>query len=101
MSKPTDYPALRRATVDTVLRGPGETSPELRQKIARGEAPTEMHALVEKIRHAPYSITDEDVAALTQRGRSEDELFEIIIAAAVGAAGERLDAALRALEDVD
>jgi hypothetical protein len=93
------YDELRRATAATVLRGPGQTTKDLRQRLARGDAPDSMQALVEKIRHAPASITDDDVAALAQRGYTADELFEIIIATTLGAAGERLDAALKALEE--
>jgi alkylhydroperoxidase family enzyme len=55
-------------------------------------------ALVEKIRSRAYTVTDRDLDAL--RGDyTDDQLFEIIVAAAFGAAQERLAAAYRALED--
>ena len=44
-------------------------------------------------------MTDEDIDALRARF-SEDQLFEVIVAAALGAAEFRLTAALNALEDV-
>ena len=43
-------------------------------------------------------MTDADVDAL-RRQYSEDQLFEIIVAAAFGAASDRLAAAHRALEE--
>ena len=89
---------LREATALAVLRGPGTTSADLRQAVARGEAPDDLGALVEKIRAHAWRVTDEEVAALAGR-YSEDQLFEIIVAAALGAADERLRAGLRALED--
>jgi hypothetical protein len=42
-------------------------------------------------------VTDEDWAALRAKV-DEDGQFELVVAAALGAAGERLDAALAALE---
>lgn len=44
-----------------------------------------------------YRVTDEDIAALKQR-YTEDEIFEFVIAASLGASQRRLDAGLRALE---
>ena len=42
-------------------------------------------------------VTDEDVAELRSSGLSEDEIFELTVAAAVGAGLERLYAGLRTL----
>lgn len=97
------YRALQQATLDAVLRGPGTTSPALRQQVARGEAPAEapaeLQALVRKIRTEAWRVTDEDWAPLAAR-YSEDELFELVVAAVVGAADHRLQAALRVWEQL-
>jgi hypothetical protein len=88
-----------RAVEESVLRGEGHTPPALRQAAAaRGELPPELAALVEKIHQHAYRVTDEELTALRAR-YSEDELFEIIVASALGAATTRLQAGLRALED--
>ena len=92
------FRAERRATVQAALEGPGATSPELRQSLARGEPPSELAVLVEKIRRHAYRITDEDLDALRDR-YTEDQLFEVIVAAVIGAAEERLRAAQRVLEE--
>jgi hypothetical protein len=89
---------LKDATAAALLRGPGASPVELRQACARGEAPAELRALVEKIQRHAYKVTDADLAALRAK-YSEDELFELITAAAFGAADRRLAAGLRALED--
>ena len=90
--------SFRHATAAAVFDGDGETSCELRRAVARGEAPPSLAALVEKIRSRACSITDADIDAL--RGEySDDQLFEVIVAATVGAASERVAAALRALEE--
>lgn len=89
---------LRNTTASALLQGPGVTPAELRQAIAAGHSPEELDTLVQKIRSHAYTVTDSDLDSL--RGRyTEDQLFEIIVAAAFGAAQERLSAAHRALED--
>jgi len=89
---------LREATSAALLRGAGACAAELRQACARGEAPDDLRALVEKIDRHAYEVTDEDLAALRAQ-YSEEQLFEIIVAAAFGAADRRLRAGLRALEE--
>jgi hypothetical protein len=89
--------ALQRATRRTVLDGPGDVDLVVRQQIARGEAPAELAALVRKVRDHAYRVTEADLEALRPR-YSEDQLFEIIVAAALGAAEHRLERALSAVE---
>jgi alkylhydroperoxidase family enzyme len=48
------------------------------------------------LRHA-YRVTDAQVETLRAAGLSEDEIFELTVATAVGAGLERLDAGLEAL----
>ena len=92
------YAPLRNATASSLLRGPGAIAPEVRQTIAEGRPPEALATLVQKIQTRAYTVTDEDLDAL--RGRyTEDQLFEIVVAAAFGAARARLAAAQRALEE--
>ena len=88
--------ALQRATRDNVLDGPGLIDPSLRRQIALGQPPPELTVLVEKIRNHAYTVTDADVDALRAR-YSDDQLFELIVAAALGAADHRLQRALAVL----
>jgi alkylhydroperoxidase family enzyme len=92
------FAALRNATASAFFHGSGATPTELREAIATGTPPRDLVDLVEKIWSRAYVVTDQDLNAL-RTGYSEDQLFEIIVAAAVGAAQERLAAACRALED--
>src|SRR5438093_13085854 len=91
------FRGLRAATAAAVLEGPGRTAPALRQETARGSVPADLAPLVEKIRLHAWRITDEELAALRAR-YSEDELFELVVAASLGAADTRLRAGMRALE---
>jgi alkylhydroperoxidase family enzyme len=90
------FGTFREATAEALLRSPAATPPQLRQAVARGEPPPELAVLVEKIRRHAYKVTDADLDALRAR-YTEDQLFEIVVAAAFGAARERLEAGLRAL----
>jgi alkylhydroperoxidase family enzyme len=89
---------LQHATHSTVVEGPGHTDPGLRQHVASGSAPPELASLIAKIRDHAYRVTDADVDALRAK-YTEDQLFEIIVAAALGAAEHRLTRALAVVEE--
>lgn len=94
MSQPSQLQgATRRAVVD----GPGAVEADVRRQVAAGRPPSELAVLVQKIRDHAYKVTDADVDALRAR-YTEDQLFELIVAAAVGAAEDRLKDALAAVE---
>ncbi|MGI9659542.1 MAG: hypothetical protein ACR2OD_11585 [Gaiellaceae bacterium] len=97
--------SLRRA----VSEGPGHTEASLRQAVSAHAAahchgepssglPDDLVGYVDKVALHAYKVTDDDVEALKLAGRSEDEIFEVTVAAAVGAALERLEIGLRALD---
>ncbi len=87
---------LRKAVFD----GPGRTDPAMRQSAATGEALTEPWlSYTAKIRDEPWGVTDSDIENLRAAGHSEDEIFEMTVAAAVGASLRTLDAGLLALGD--
>ena len=90
--------SLQRATYDAVVERPGRVDSALRRDVALGRAPRELAPLVEKIRDHAYRVTDADIDALRSR-YTEDQLFELIVAAALGAADHRLQRALAALGD--
>ena len=92
------FASLRNATSAAVLRSAGTVPADLRRAIAAGQPPAELAPLIEKIRSRAHTVSDQDVEALKHR-YTEDQLFEIIVAAALGAADERRSAARRVLED--
>jgi hypothetical protein len=97
--------ALRRAVFESHAR----TDPPTRKSAASGPPPTRKSAAsggclaeparsyVAKVRDQSYRITDGDIEVLATAGLSEDEIFEITVAAALGAALRSLDAGLQAL----
>jgi len=85
---------LRRAVFDS----PGACDPAERAAAASGDAvPPPLEAYVAKVRGAAYRITDADVAALKAAGCSEEKIFEVTVAAAVGTALRGLEAGLDAM----
>ena len=97
--KPDPYAAQRDGVLQTVLEGAGESDSAIRRAAAKGtDVPADLETLVDKIHHHPYRVTDEDVATL-QAKYDDDQLFEIIVSASLGAAHQRLVAGLQALED--
>jgi hypothetical protein len=86
------------ALVSNVLEGPGQLEAAVRRAaFEQGELPESLASLVAKIHRHAWKVTDEDVAAARAAGGSQDQLFELIVCAAVGAAHERLAAGLAAL----
>jgi hypothetical protein len=63
--------------------------------------PPAVAALLDKVARQAYRVSDEDVAAVTTAGLAEDEIFELVIAAALGQANRQLEAALVALDRVE
>ena len=71
---------------------------QLQAALPNREAPPEFGAYLDKVRRNAYAIRDVDVQALKEAGHSEDEIFELTVAAAVAAGLERLAAGLHAVE---
>lgn len=84
--------------VRAVLESPGVTSPDVRAAVADGDdVPDELAIYVAKVRTASYRVTDADIAALREAGHGERAIFELTVAAALGAAQHTFEMGLRAL----
>lgn len=94
----TDITQLHRALVTRVLGSDGQAPPELRRAAFDNAGLSDpMRTLVEKVAHHAYRVTDEDVAAVGAAGLSEDQIFEIVVCAAIGQADRNYNSALAAL----
>lgn len=90
---------LRDRVLNRVLTGAGEVDPAIRQAAAKGaEVPAELQPLIDKIHRHAYKVTDEEIAAAQQKF-GDDRMFEIVVSAALGAANQRLQAGLKALDE--
>lgn len=91
-----DVAALRAAVFD----GAGVVDPAVRRAAGTGTTVPEVWAAyVGKVRDASYRITDQDVSALKAAGCTEEDIFEVTVAAATGAALQRLDIGLQAMRE--
>jgi hypothetical protein len=96
----TDRHANALARLEARLRGgPGELSPPTRAAAIDGDSLPDPLAqgYVETIRRHAYKLTDRRLQELSEAGWTDDQVFELTVAAAFGAAKRRLDAGLAAL----
>jgi hypothetical protein len=94
--------------VAAVLGPAGRSARELRVlafdragAIARGETVEQssepLHVLIDTVARNAYRVTGEQIVALVAAGHSEDELFDVIVAAAAGAGVTRRTRGLEAI----
>jgi alkylhydroperoxidase family enzyme len=92
--------AAHRALVDRILNGAGQTSPEQRARaFDNADVPPPLHALIDKVATRPTQVTDADFDAAKAAGFSEDQLFELVVSAAVGQSTRLYEAGLAALAE--
>lgn len=92
--------AAQRAIVARILEGDGRASRAERRAAFDNAGEAEpLRTLIEKVALHPTRVTDGDVAAVAAAGRSEDEVFELVVCAAVGQATRQHEAALAALAE--
>jgi hypothetical protein len=92
--------AAYRALEDRILNGEGRASPEQRARAFSNTGLSgPLDRLLGKVATRPAQVTDEDFTAARAAGFSEDELFELVICAAVGQSARLYDAGLAALAD--
>jgi alkylhydroperoxidase family enzyme len=93
------HSSLRDRVLKRVLDGAGESDPAIRRAVAEGSrVPADLKPLVDKIHRHAYKVTDEDIARV-QTKYSDDQLFEIVVSASIGASRQRLLAGLKALDE--
>lgn len=94
----SDIRQARKALVERILEGSGYASRGQRSAAfdnAGLEGP--VSTVIDKVAKWSYKVTDEDIAAAKAAGLSEDQIFELVVCAAVGQATRQYDAALAAL----
>lgn len=84
-----------------VLGEEGHAPRDWRQAAFDNSGPDDVRvrSLVDKVASRPTEITDADFAA-AQAGLTDDQLWEIVICAAVGQSARQYEGALQALADV-
>jgi hypothetical protein len=92
--------AAHRALVDRVLNGEGRASAQQRVRAFDNDGLSPpLDALIGKVATRPAQVTEADFAAAKASGFSEDQLFELVICAAVGQSARLDEAGLAALAE--
>jgi hypothetical protein len=92
--------AAHRALVDRILNGEGRASAQQRAHAYGNEGlPPPLDTLIGKVATSPTQVTEADFAAAKAAGVSEDQLFELVICAAVGQSARLYAAGLAALAE--
>ena len=95
----SDIRQARTTLVKRILEGAGSASPsERRAAFSNSGLAEPLGRLVDKVAMHAWRVTDEDITAAKVSGLSEDQIFEIVVCAAVGQATRQHDTALAALE---
>ncbi len=90
---------LRKAVVERVLHGDGTTTgDDRRAAFENRDVPAAASALIHKVTKNAWKVTDEDVAAAKAAGLSDDQVFELVVAAALGQSTRQLEVALAAVD---
>ncbi|WP_141579728.1 hypothetical protein [Actinomadura sp. WMMA1423] len=92
--------AGHRALVDRVLNGEGRASAELRARAFGDDGlPPPLDSLIGKVVESPAQVTEADLSAAKASGCTEDQVFELVVCAAVGHSDRLYEAGLAALAE--
>jgi hypothetical protein len=95
----SDIRQARKAVLARILEGDGVASPAQRRAAFNNTGLAQpLSTLVDKVARHACKVTDEDIAGARASGLSEDQIFEIVVCAAIGQASRQYDMALAALE---
>ena len=93
----SDITSLHSSLVARVLEGEGRASPEIRRAAFDNEGLAEpVRTFVGKVAHCARMVSDADIGALAKAGLSEDQIYEIVVCAAIGQATRQYQNALAA-----
>jgi alkylhydroperoxidase family enzyme len=95
----SDIRQARTALVARILEGDGKASRiQRRAAFDNSEVASPTRTLIQKVAKDAYKVSDDDITAARESGLSEDQIFEIVVCAAIGQASRQYDTALAALE---
>ena len=96
----SDIAQARKELVARILEGDGRAShAQRRAAFDNARLAEPLSTLIDTVAKHAYKVTDEDITAARASGLSEDEIFEIVVCAAIGQATRQYATAVAALED--
>jgi hypothetical protein len=95
----SDITHARRALITRILEGDGMASHDQRRSAFANSGLSEpLSAFINKVATRAYTGTDGDITAVIASGLAEDQIFEIVVCAAIGQATRQYEAGLAALD---
>ena len=95
----SDIARTLHALIARILEGDGNASRvQRRAAFDNTDLAAPLNTLIDKVAMHAYTVTDDDIAAATASGLSEDEIFELVVCAAIGQATRQYDVAVAALK---
>jgi hypothetical protein len=89
----------RKALLARIIDGDGDAPhPQRRAAFVNSGLAEPLRTLIDKVAGRACTVTDHDVATALASGVSEDQLFELLICAAIGQSARQYDSACAALE---
>ena len=92
--------SIHRLLVNRILQGSGRASADQRARaFDDANLPEPLRPLLDKVATTSAQVTDADFAVAAEAGFSDDQLFELVICAAVGQSTRQYEAGLAALAE--
>jgi hypothetical protein len=95
-----DKRSIHQLLVNRILRGPGRAPADQRARaFDNAELPEPLRLLLDKVATKSAQVTDADFATAREAGFTDDQLFELVICAAVGQSTRQYEVGLAALAE--
>ena len=92
--------SIHKLLVNRILHGPGRAPADQRaHAFDNAKLPEPLRTLLDKVATTSAQVTDADFATAIEAGFTDDQLFELVICAAVGQSTRQYDAGLAALAE--
>jgi hypothetical protein len=92
--------SLHHLLVNRILHGQGRAPADQRARaFDNAEPPEPLRPLLDKVATESAQITDADFATATEAGFTDDQLFELVICAAIGQSTRQYEAGLAAVAE--
>ncbi|MBI1281115.1 MAG: hypothetical protein GC179_23515 [Anaerolineaceae bacterium] len=92
---------MHKILVTRVLEGIGKaTNPQRRAAFDNARLGEPLSMLINKVVQHAYTVTDADILTVKESGFSEDQIFELVVCAAIGLATRQYETALTALDAI-
>ena len=95
----SDIEKARLELIQRILEGDGHASrAQRRATFDDTDLAEPLRTLVQQVAAESWKVTERDIAAVRAAGHSEDQIFELVVCAAVGQANRQYETAMAALE---